>query len=222
MRMEAEEILAQAKAQTEPPAGWKVFPLLRKTLMLNLLGWAFGFILGTGLLAVAIPDVIPTNYQNGPVSAFFTTLLLGILLFIALGSLYSFIGDARRLRDAARHLLVITPYDFVKQEGTKIIHVPLVNVRYVTTRGVQLPKKSEETSIRNLPGTGENTVAFFLGRGLVPSGQRWLKRRRRTPTSLAFIDTRTDTEVIALTDSAYGDPFLIAAYLKEYAASTIS
>ncbi len=219
--MEAEEILAQAKAPGELPASWKVFPLVRRTVTLALFGWAFGFILGTGLLVLAVPDVIPVNYQHGPVSAFFTTLLLGILLFVALGSLYAFIIDARRLRDAANHLLVITPSDFVKQEGKKIIHVPLVNVRYVTTRGVQMPKKDDATSIKDVPGASENTVAFFLGRGLVPSGQRWLKRRRRTSITLAFIDTRTEQQVIALTDTAYGDPFLIAAFLKDYAAHAI-
>jgi hypothetical protein len=38
----------------------------------------------------------------------------------------------------------------------------------------------------------------------------------RTPTSLAFIDSRDDSEVTVVTDEAYGDPFMIAALLKQY------
>ncbi len=51
----------------------------------------------------------------------------------------------------------------------------------------------------------------------MPSGEGWRRGRMRTPTSLAFLDTRTDTEVIVTNDSAFGDPFMIAALLKEYA-----
>jgi hypothetical protein len=40
----------------------------------------------------------------------------------------------------------------------------------------------------------------------------------RTPTTLAFLDARNDVEVIVATDRSYGDPFEIAAVLKQYAA----
>jgi hypothetical protein len=36
---------------------------------------------------------------------------------------------------------------------------------------------------------------------------------------LAFIDTRTDEEVVVVSDGAFGDPFMIAALLKRYVAS---
>jgi hypothetical protein len=35
------------------------------------------------------------------------------------------------------------------------------------------------------------------------------------------VDSRDDTEVIVTTDQAYGDPFYIAAHLKEYAAARL-
>ena len=44
------------------------------------------------------------------------------------------------------------------------------------------------------------------------------RKRMRTPTTLAFVDSRTDDEVVIATDNSYGDTFQIAAYLKQYAA----
>jgi hypothetical protein len=142
-------------------------------------------------------------------------------LFIGLGSAWALIVDVDRLRNAADYLIVITPEDFVKQEKDKITHVPLLFVRHVTARGVPPPERTATrgNSVRDIPGVGENVTGFFLGRGLVPSGQRWLRWRRRTPTSLAFIDTRTDEEVVVVSDGAFGDPFMIAALLKRYVAS---
>jgi hypothetical protein len=134
--------------------------------------------------------VIPYNYQRGIFSILFTSLLLAILLFIGLGSLWTGINDCRRLHRADRHIIVITSEDFVKQEGEKIVHVPLINVRHVTVRGYQPPD-----------------------RGIVPSGSR----RMRTPTTLAFIDTRSNNEVLVVNDTSYGDPSTIAAFLKRSA-----
>lgn len=219
--MEAEEILAQAKADSDHPDSWIVLPLLRNKVITGILGWAFGVLIGFGLFLLIAPAVIPSNYEHGLLAALFTTILLGLLAFIGIGSLITLVGDLVRLRDAHNHIIVITPNDFVKQEGQKIVHVPLINVRYVTARGTPPPDRSKENNrgMDDIPGRGENIAGFLFGRGLMPSGQRWRKKRRRTPTSLAFLDTRTDAEVTITTDAAYGDPFLIAAYLKEYANS---
>ena len=219
--MEAEEILIQAKASTEAPRGWIVLPLLRNKVVVGMVGWTIGILVGFGLFALVAPIVIPNNYEHGIVAALFTTLVLGIFLFIGIGSAWSLLVDAGRLRNADKYLIVITPEDFVKQEKQKVTHVPLTCVRHVTARGVPPPERTapRENTVRDIPGVGENVTSFFLGRGLVPSGQRWLRRRRRAPTSLAFIDTRTDEEVIVVTDGAFGDPFMIAAQLKHYVAS---
>ena len=70
-----------------------------------------------------------------------------------------------------------------------------------------------------MPTMGERMGSFFLGHASTREGARTHRRQRRTPTTLAFVDTRTDDEVVVVTDGAYGDPFMIAALLKQYAAS---
>jgi hypothetical protein len=219
--MEADEILTQAKSSPEAPHGWIILPISRRNLGMAILGWALGIVLGLGLFAAVASVVIPTNFLRGIAAAIITSILLVMLLFIGLGSLWTLITDIRRWRQADKHIIVITPEDFVKQEGNKIIHVPLVNVRHVTARGKAPVDRTvpEGDQLREIPRSGENTAGFLLGRGLIPSGARLRRRRMRTPTSLAFIDTRTDSEVTVVSDEVYGDPFMIAALLKQYAAA---
>jgi|SRR5579884_2184151 len=221
--MEAEDILTRAKSSDGAPHGWVILPLARSQVMTGIGGWILGAILGLGLFIPIALTVIPSNYQHGAAGAVFTSILLAILLFIGLGSLWTIYLDVRRLMDADRHIIIITPDDFVKQEGNKIVHVPLMYVRHVTARGVPPPDRTPDrgSSVRQVSGAGENISSFFLGRNLsrTLSGSRSRTRRMRTPTTLAFLDSRTDTEVIVATDKTYGDPFTIAALLKQYAAS---
>src|SRR5690348_8882670 len=132
--MEAAEILDRARSSEEAPPGWLVLPLLKRKVQVGILGWALGIIIGFGMFAFIASVTIPYNYQQGVLSGCFTTILLGIGLFIGAGSIWAMVFDVRRLRDADRHIIVITPEDFVKQEGNKIVHVPLVYVRHVTAR----------------------------------------------------------------------------------------
>jgi hypothetical protein len=223
--MEADDILMRVKSSDEPPHGWIVLPLLRRQVATGIGGWVFGALLGLGLFIGVALAVIPSNYQLGTAAAIFTSLFLAILLFIGLGSTWAIYVDTRRLLNADKHRIIITPDDFVKQEGDKVIHVPLMYVRYVTARGVPPPDRTpgKENAIRQVSGVGENVSSFFFGRNLLrtgnSSGPRFRLRRMRTPTTLAFLDSRTDTEVIVATDKAFGDPFMIAALLKQYAAS---
>jgi hypothetical protein len=223
--MEADNILMRVKSSDEPPHGWIILPLVRRQVMTGIAGWVFGIFMGLGLFIAVALTVIPYNYQHGTAAAIFTSILLAVLLFIGLGSLWATYVDTRRLMDADRHLIIITPDDFVKQEGNKVIHVPLMHVRHVTARGVPPPDRtpSRESTIRQVSGAGENLSSLIFGRSLTRvasgSGQRLRGRRMRTPTTLAFLDSRTDTEVVVATDKAYGDPFTIAALLKQYAAS---
>ena len=219
--MDSSEILMDAKTSSEVPHGWIVLPLLRSKVILGIIGWILGILLGLGLFTGLALIVIPYNYQHGFGPALFSSILLGILLFIALGSAWAVIVDIRRLQQADKHLIVITPEAFVKQEGEKIIHVPLMYVRYVTARGAPPPDRSaaSERVDRSSLNAGENVIGFFAGRGFTQSGMRWRRRRMRTPTTLAFVDSRTETEVTVVTDGSYGDPFMIAALLKQYAAS---
>jgi hypothetical protein len=219
--MEAAEILE--KARGEPPPGWIVFPLLRNKVMLGIAGWVVGAIVGFGLFALMVPIMVPHNYYYGFIPALFTTLVLGLVLFVGIGSILQIIVDTRRLLQADKHVIIITPEDFVMQEDKKIIHVPLMYVRHVTARGTPPPDRTapKEAVVSDMPHAGENISGFIFGRGLIPSASGWRKRRKakRTPTMLAFVDSRTDTEVKVTDNTLYGDTYSIATLLKEYATS---
>ncbi|MBO0780491.1 MAG: hypothetical protein J2P37_16840 [Ktedonobacteraceae bacterium] len=222
--MEAEEILAQARSDEALPEGWSVFPLLRQKVLLGLLGWLFGIIVGLGLFALIAPVVIPTNYEHGVLSAIVTTLFLGVFLFVGLGSLYLFVFDIMRLRDVERHVIVVTPEYFVQQQGNKTKIVPLQHVHQMTARGVPPPDRelsSEEnrTDVRTIPSIGESVMSFFVGRQATTSGQRQRRKRARTPTTLTFVDGRTEKRVVVANDNSYGDPFAIAAVIEEYTSA---
>ena len=221
--MNAEEILETARTSTTPPHGWVVLPLSRSKVILGIAGWVFGIVLGLGLFTITAFATIPSNFQRGTGIAVFTVVLLAILLFVGLGSIWMLIQDVLRLMQAQKHIIVITPKDFVKQEGRKIVTVPLMNVRYVTARGTPPPDRTvpRGSMIAQLPTMGERMGSFFLGHAATREGASTHRRRRRTPTTLAFIDTRTEDEVVVVTDGAYGDPFMIAALLKQYTASVM-
>jgi len=221
--MEAAEILEKARAGGEPPQGWIVLPLLRNKVRLGILGWVAGAIVGLGLFAIMVPLVIPHNYLYGPIAALVTTLLLGMVLFVGVGSVWQIIVDTRRLLEADKYIIVITPDEFVMQEGENIRHVPLMYVRYITARGFAPPDRTAPRGavVSEMPHSGENVSGLFLGRGLIPSVSNWRARRKakRTPTMLAFVDSRTGSEVIIKDYNLYADPNTIATLLREYASS---
>lgn len=222
--MESAQILAKANVGEGVPDSWLVFPLIRQQLILGLFGWAFGAILGGGLFALMAPIMIPHNFQNGAFAAIVSTILLAIVLYVCLGSLWSLIADIRRLSNISQHLIVITPDDFVKQEGEKIVHVPLEHVRHVTARGTPPVDRSIESARQDarLGNAGVGIASFIVGRRVAEAGERGSGRKRmRTPTTLAFIDERSDKEIIVVTDKGYGDPYFIAAHLKEYARAKV-
>ena len=226
--MDSSEILMQVKSGPDAPHGWIVLPLLRSKLLTGIFGWVLGILLGMGLFVALALVVIPYNYEDGAFAAIFSTILLGLFLFIGLGSLWSLVADVRRLRQLDKHVIIITPDELVKQEGDKIIHVPLMYVRNVTARGVAPPDHASPAAngragrFDAMPSAGENMMGVFAGRGLTPTGMHWRRKRMRTPTSLAFIDSRDDSEVTVVTDEAYGDPFMIAALLKQYSRTAQS
>ena len=210
--MEAVQILAQVSTKEDIPGNWIIFELQKQKILIGILGWIFGVLAGGLLFVFMAPIMIPHNYQNGVVSAIFSTIILGVVLYVCLGSLWALITDVRRVSAADKHIIIITPEAFVKQEGKKIIHVPLENIQYVTARGV-VPARSEEAPDDDKP-TGVSS--FFFGRRASSKGRGIFSRRARTPASLAFLDNRTDSEVIVVTDKAYGDPQYIGDSLKEY------
>jgi hypothetical protein len=212
------EILERAKRNEDLPDDWLILDLKRNKVMWGIAGWFGGILIGALLFAALAYATIPSNYHT-VLGGIITTIFLGILAFVAIGSAWAAVSDIVRVRDSSRHIIVITPEDFVKQEGKRIIHVPMVDVRHVTARG-KPPTDRSTTEAQNemtMPTLGEHFTGLFAGRAFTQRGMRWRRKRMRTPTSLAFIDMRTDSEVTVVRDNSYGDPFIIAASLKQYA-----
>src|SRR5258708_6381859 len=115
--MESAQIFSKVNAKEDVPYSWLVFPLIRQTVITGILYWIVGGILGGLLFAMMAPIMIPSNYKAGILPALFTTLVLGLVLFVCLGSLWMLVIDVIRVIRAKEHLIVITPEDFVKQEG---------------------------------------------------------------------------------------------------------
>ena len=221
--MEATEILEKARAGGELPNGWVVLPLLRNKVRLGILGWIAGAIVGFGLFVLMVPYMIPHNYLYGPIPAFISTVILGTVLFIGIGSAWQIIVDTRRLVEADKHIIILTPDEFVMQDGDIVHHVPLMYVRHITARRIVPPDQTppEGAVVSNMPHVGENLSGFLFGRGFIPTISRWRARRRakHTPSTLAFIDSRTNTEVIIKDYNLYGDPSTIATLMREYTSS---
>jgi len=221
--MEATEILEKARAGGELPNGWVVLPLLRNKVRLGILGWIAGAIVGFGFFALMVPLMIPHNYLYGLIPALISTVILGMMLFVGIGSVWQIIVDTRRLLEADKHIIVITPDEFVMQDGEEIRHVPLMYIRNITARGIVPPDRTapDGAVVSNMPHVGENLSGFLFGRGFIPTISRWRARRRakHTPSMLAFIDSRTNTEVIIRDYNLYGDPSKIAILMKEYTSS---
>ena len=221
--MEATEILEKARAGGELPNGWVVLPLLRNKVRAGILGWIAGAIVGFVLFVFMVPYMIPHNYLYGPIPALISTLLLGMVLFVGIGSVWQIIVDTRRLVEADKHIIVLTPDEFVMQDRDKIQHVPLMYVRHITARGIVPPDRTspEGAVVSNMPHVGENLSGFLFGRGFIPTVSRWRERRRakHTPSMLAFIDSRTNSEVIINDYNLYGDPAKIATLMQDYTSS---
>src|SRR6266516_2569843 len=102
--MEASEILEKARAGGELPNGWVVLPLLRNKVRLGILVWIAGAIVGFVFFAVMVHHMIPCNYLYGFIPALISTLLLGVVLYICIGSVWKIIVDTRRLLEAGKHI----------------------------------------------------------------------------------------------------------------------
>ena len=221
--MEATEILEKARAGGELTSDWVVLPLLRNKVRLGILGWIAGAIVGLGFFALLVPLMIPHNYLFGFIPALISTVILGMMFFIGIGSVWQIVVDTRRLLEADKHIIVITPDEFVMQDGEEIRHVPLMYIRNITARGIVPPDQTPPKGavVSNMPHVGENLGGFLFGRGFIPTVSRWRTRRRakHTPSTLGFIDSRTNTEVIIKDYSLHGDPSKIATLMKEYTSS---
>jgi hypothetical protein len=115
---------------------------------------------------------------------------------VAVGGAVIAIYDLRRLQRAEQYLIVITPDDYVKAEPGRVTHVPMEHIAYVTLRGVRIP--GEESR-----GQLEEAEAMRTGR-FNRNAPRPPRGKQGAP-SLAFVDTRDDSEVLVATDDAHAD-----------------
>jgi hypothetical protein len=204
---ETEQIIATAR--TSPlPQGWFVWTLRRDQVRRAALGWAltglFGFVL---FIPIAL-STVPSNFQAGAGLAAFTIILLFILGLVAFGGLLLMASDIMRLMRADQYLLIMTPTDYLKVEPGRVTHVPMTAVAYVTLKGVKIPNAPDAQPTQSAVPT---FTARLFGTG---AGYR---REMRRPTSLAFLDTRTNREVIVGTDDSFDALPVLDEILDMYA-----
>jgi hypothetical protein len=201
--VDAEEILRAAR-QDELPAGWTVIPLNTTVVQRSILSWIGGTVVGFGLLALLLVALGGLHLSIG------TGIVALILVFLGIGSLWLVIKYARLLADREHHLIVMTPDAYVQQRGAEIVAVPMNNVAHVTLRGVfggdaSYSQSVDERDYRNA----------VMGIGQMFGGSR-SRRARRTPDSLAFVDTRNDAPVIIAEDNSFTELPVLEEMLRTY------
>jgi hypothetical protein len=212
--MEAHEVLATARSGSAPTT-WTILPLRKDRVTWSAVRWALLAVVGLIFLIPVYLTTVPDNFEHGATGAIMTALLLLVLAFIAFGSAGVSIADVQRLRHADDYLLVLTPDDYVKAEpGGKVTHVPMEHVAYVTMRGVDTSQPVRDpygdAYDRGLPG---QRITSTLGIRLTGVS---LRRKPKGPPSLAFLDTRTDTEVVVARDDSMGDLPSLEHLLNSY------
>lgn len=216
--MEPEQVLATARSG-EMPAFWHAWPLRRDFVLRSALRWSIEAVIALALFVLVIVVTVPYNFQQGQGSVIFTSILLLVVGVAAFGGLGIAIYDLWRATHAGDYLLVMTPDDFVKAEPGKLTHVPMEHIEHVTLRGVTVPAPDDaQTEAAGAYG------AFMRLRGLDPALRAVQANSRRMKSqnpSLAFLDTRTNKEVVVATDSSFDElpalEYVLQLELEEHA-----
>lgn len=209
--MEPEAVLYTARSGNLP-SGWHVWPLRRDRVMRSLIGWAILTAIGFLLLVPTVILTVPGNFERSAFAFLATGLLLIILGAMAFGSLWIAVSDVQRLRHADQYLLVMTPDDYVMATPRKVTHVPMADIEYITLKGIKIPETDMGAGMepfnwrdtRHIGGT-----AMFAG--------SMMRRKPKESPSLAFVDLRTDTEVIVGTDDSFDNLLALDGILRTYA-----
>jgi hypothetical protein len=196
--MDPETILGIARSG-DAPGTWVVWSLRRNYIRNSILRWLAVSVVGFPLLILASISTLPGFLSLRG----FSFVLIGILLLalgaLAFGSLGIVIYDIWRLSHASSYWLVVTPDDYVKAgPGGKVTHVPLEFVESITLKGVRVRMDTAETPFDGV-SAGINPI-FRL-----PFRQATYRRQRATPSSLAFVDGRTNHQVVVATDAVFDD-----------------
>jgi hypothetical protein len=229
MDAQALEILSAARAGSAP-SNWVILPLRREQVLRTMLEWGIGILLGLGLFIGLFLATWPENFINGVTGAIITGLMLAVLGFLGFGSLWLFITDARRLLRANRSIVVITPDVYCKQEGDKIDLVPLEEIAHITVRGTQAPTSHSSWATYNAPASSridpedrQIPNSFGLGRMVLGSASaRDRSKNRRGPTSVAFVDLRTDKQIVVTNDHSYAHPYELGETLRSYVEARLA
>lgn len=197
--MDAQTILENARSERVPDS-WNVWPLRVERVRRSALGWTASAVVGFALLIPVAIATIPYDFTHGVGLSIFAAVLLTLIGAVAIGSLAIAIYDIWRLLHASEYLLVITPDDYLRAEpGNKLTHVPIDDIAHVTMRGVKVNTAYEpmqHADYSNL--TAFKRVSRIAGNFYSP------REPKRAPV-LAFMDTRTNTEVVVATDHSFDD-----------------
>ena len=197
--MDAQVILEKARS-TNVPDSWNIWPLHVERVRRSAIGWAACALVGFILLVPVVIATIPYDFTHGTGLSVFATLVLALVGVVAFGSLAIAIYDIWRLVHADDYLLVITPDDYLRVgPGNKQTHVPMEDIAYVTMRGVkvQVPyDAARQADFSNLSPIKRLTRM---------AGNFYTPREPKRAPVLAFMDTRTNTEVVVATDNSFDD-----------------
>ncbi|HEV2237000.1 MAG TPA: hypothetical protein VGR57_10110 [Ktedonobacterales bacterium] len=209
--MDAQQVQTLARSGAAP-RDWYVWPLRRDRVRRAALGWSlitvFGFVLLVPLVLVTVPD----NFRHGAGLVSATLVLLAIVGGVAFGGAALLAADLLRLARPDAYLLVITPEHYLKIEPRRTTFVPMTAVAYVTLKGVKLAGTPRDPA--NEPATARSgAAAGFLGAGFRAGYRREINRA----PSLAFLDLRTNREVVVATDDTFEELPILSEILTLYA-----
>jgi hypothetical protein len=197
--MDVQAVIEKARSNNVPDS-WNVWPLRVERVRRSMIGWALCALVGILLLIPVVSATIPYDFTHGTGLSVFATVLLLLVGIVAFGALGIAIYDGWRLLHANEYLLVITPDDYVRvAPRSKLTHVPIDDVAHVTMRGVKVNPQYDamrQADFSNL--TPMKRLQRVAGNFYTP------REPRRAPV-LAFMDTRTNTEVVVATDNSFDD-----------------
>jgi hypothetical protein len=211
--VDVQAIIDRARSP-DRPSDWFVWPLRRDRVARSALGWGLTGLFGTVLFVPLTISTVPSNFEPkaGAGLVVFTIVLLAVIGTVAIGGLWLLVADLLRLARADQYLLIFTPADYVKVEPRRVTHVPMANVAYVTLKGVKAPPGAQVSPADDPAAMAQRTPGIGLG-SLFGSRPR---EPGRAP-SLAFLDTRTNREVVVGTDNSFDELLVLEDLLGLYA-----
>jgi hypothetical protein len=209
--MDAQQVLALARSGSAPH-DWYVWPLRRDRVQRAALGWAAITVFGFVLLLPLVLATVPANFGHGAGLIVATLVLLTLVGAVAFGGGALLIADLRRLARPDAYTLVITPEHYLKIERGRTTFVPMTAVAYVTLKGVKVAVAPSDRSAE-VAAARMGALSGVMGTGFRMGYRREINRA----PSLAFLDMRTDTEVVVATDDTYEDLPVLEEVLNLYA-----